>query len=103
MCRKAHGTAFATYGRVEAGEFVVTSGQDDFVSYQSPPDLIRTFCKHCGSTLQFIYTDRSGSLWLALGTLDDDPGIQAAQHIFVGSKAPWLDITDNFPQHVALP
>jgi hypothetical protein len=103
MCRKAHGAAFATYGRVETGDFVVTSGADDLVSYQSSPEVTRTFCKHCGSTLQFIYTDRPGSLWLALGTLDDDPGIQAVQHIFVGSKAPWSDITDDLPQHLALP
>jgi hypothetical protein len=24
-------------------------------------------------------------------------------HIFVGSKAPWFDITDDLPQHAELP
>lgn len=101
MCRKAHGAAFATYARVEAGDFVVTSGAADIVSYQSSPQVTRTFCKTCGSTLQFIYTDRPGSLWLALGTLDGGSGVRVEQHIFVGSKAPWLDITDDLPQRIA--
>jgi hypothetical protein len=103
MCRKAHGAAFATYGRVESGDFVLSSGADDIASYQSSPEVTRTFCKRCGSTLQFISTKRPGSFSLALGTLDDDPGVQASQHIFVGSKAPWFDIADDLPQHAARP
>jgi hypothetical protein len=35
---------------------------------------------------------------LALGTLNEDPGQKPEFHIFVGSKAPWHDITDNLPQ-----
>ena len=103
MCRKAHGAAFATYGRVESGDFVLVSGADDIASYQSSPEVTRTFCKRCGSALQFITTKRPGSFSVALGTLDDDPGVQASLHIFVGSKAPWFDITDDLPQHAARP
>jgi hypothetical protein len=103
MCRKAHGAAFATYGRVESGDFVLVSGADDIASYQSSPEVARTFCKRCGSTLQFISTKRPGSFSVALGTLDDDPGVQASLHIFLGSKAPWFDITDDLPQHAARP
>jgi len=33
-----------------------------------------------------------------LGTLDDDPGVKPEFHVFVGSKAPWHDITDDLPQ-----
>src|SRR5688572_3043490 len=29
MCRKAHGAAFATYGRVERTDFAVVSGDED--------------------------------------------------------------------------
>jgi hypothetical protein len=103
MCRKAHGAAFATYSRVESGDFVLVSGAGDIASYQSSPEVTRTFCKRCGSTLQFISTKRPGSFSLALGTLDDDPGVRASLHIFVGSKAPWFDITDDLPQHAARP
>ena len=33
------------------------------------------------------------------GLLDDDPGHRGyAAHIFVGSKAPWVALTDNAPK-----
>ena len=103
MCRKAHGAAFGTYGRVERSDFVLLSGADDIASYQSSPGVIRTFCKRCGSSLQFISEKRAGTFSLALGTLDDDPGVETSFHIFVGSKAPWFQITDDLPQHAERP
>jgi hypothetical protein len=103
MCRKAHGAAFASYGRVERRDFVLLSGRDDIASYQSSPGVIRTFCKRCGSTLQFISDNRPSTFSLALGTLDDDPGVETSLHIFVGSKAPWFQITDDLPQHATRP
>jgi hypothetical protein len=101
MCRKAHGAAFATYGRVERSDFALVSGADDIASYRSSPGVIRTFCKRCGSNLQFISDKRPSIFSLALGTLDDDPSVQAALHISVASKAPWFQITDELPQHAA--
>jgi hypothetical protein len=35
---------------------------------------------------------------VALGSLVDAPSIRPTAHIFVGSKAPWFEITDNLPQ-----
>jgi len=34
-----------------------------------------------------------------MGTLDDDPGLRRQAHIFVGSKAPWYEITDELPRY----
>lgn len=103
MCRKAHGAAFATFGRVKAEDFVLLSGADDLASYQSSPAVTRTFCKKCGSSLQFIVTERPELFGLALGTLDDDPGVRPSKHIFVDFKAPWFDISDDLPQHAERP
>ena len=100
MCRKAHGAAFATYGRVERTDFVLVSGADEIASFQSSPGVSRTFCKRCGSTLQFISDKRPSTFSLALGTLDDNPNVEVSLHIFVGSKAPWFQITDDLPQHM---
>lgn len=102
-CRKAHGAAFGTYARVKVNDFAFTSGQNDIGSYRSSPSVLRTFCRLCGSTLQFITEARPESFALALGTLDDDPGIRPSYHIFAGSKAPWFEITDNLPQHDGYP
>jgi hypothetical protein len=31
--------------------------------------------------------------------LDDDPLVKPGMHIFVGSKAPWFEITDDSPRY----
>ena len=103
MCRKAHGAAFGTYARVQKTDFVLVSGAEDIASYQSSPEVTRTFCRRCGSTLQFIRSTRPNTFALALGTLDDDPGVHPSMHIYIESKAPWLDINDGLPQHVGRP
>jgi hypothetical protein len=33
-----------------------------------------------------------------MGSLADAPSIRPAEHIYVGSKAPWFEITDDLPQ-----
>jgi len=102
-CRKAHGAAFGTYARVNYADFNFISGEGDVTSYRSSPDVLRTFCKRCGSTLQFIRESKPQSFSLAIGTLDDDPGIRPLHHIFVNSKAPWFEITDGLPQYAERP
>ncbi len=100
MCRKAHGAAFGTYARVQKADFILISGAEDITSYQSSPEVTRTFCRHCGSTLQFIRATRPNAFALALGTLDDDPTVRPSIHIHIETKVPWLDINDGLPQHV---
>ena len=101
MCRRIHGAAFATYGAVPRKKFRWTSGEDTVKRYQSSEALERTFCNHCGSTLQAILEMEPDVLYLALGTTDGDPKCRPSMHIFVGSKAPWYEITDDLPQHEA--
>jgi hypothetical protein len=99
QCRKAHGAAFGTYGTVNRVDFKFVSGEDDLAAYPSSAGVLRTFCRRCGATLQFIRESRSQTFSLALGTLDDDPGVRPSHHIFVGSKAPWFELTDTLPRH----
>jgi hypothetical protein len=101
MCRKAHGAAFGTYSSVARGDFVLLGGAESVRSYRSSPKVTRTFCGTCGATLQWITDDRPDRVDVAIGTLDDDPGIRPALHIFVASKAPWYEIADGLPQHDA--
>ena len=37
------------------------------------------------------------------GSIDGDPEIRPSVHIFVGSKAPWYEITDGLPQFDRFP
>jgi len=39
-----------------------------------------------------------GIVIVPMGSLDDDPGIRPSEHIWVGSKAPWHEISDELPR-----
>ncbi len=88
MCRKAHGAAFGSYAAAKAEQFRVVAGGTLIARYASSPGVTRTFCSRCGSTLQFLSATNPEIVDVALGTLDDDPGIRVERHIFVASKAP---------------
>jgi hypothetical protein len=60
-------------------------------------DLNDTRCEACGSLL-FSVVRNGAYVHVAMGSLVDAPSIRPTEHIFVGSKAPWFDITDNLPQ-----
>jgi hypothetical protein len=103
MCRKAHGAAFRSRARVAAADFRWVQGEELVTYYESSPGNHRGFCRVCGSPLISRF-DRNPSVYgLALGTLDDDPGVRPQLHVFVGSKASWFDITDDLPQFPGLP
>jgi hypothetical protein len=96
VCRRALGAAFGDYARVE-GEFRWSAGEDLIAKYESSPSVFRGFCSKCGSSLGVLSED-SLLLWVTLGTVTGDSGVRPEAHIFVGSKAPWYEITDDLPQ-----
>ncbi len=96
MCRKAHGAAYGTYYFMAEENFRWTSGQDTIRDYRSSPALTRSFCRTCGSVTPNA-DDTGRFMFVPAGSHDDGPAV--AEHIFVASRAPWLDITDNLPKH----
>lgn len=103
MCRKAQGSAFRSRARVNASDFKWISGQELLTYYESSPGNHRGFCRVCGSPIVTRLDRHLDAFGLPLGALDDDPGAKPAFHVFVGSKAPWHDITDTLPQFDQLP
>jgi hypothetical protein len=99
MCRKAHGAAFGSYVGVQNSAMRWLGGVELVARYASSADVTRTFCSRCGSTLQYIHRAQPERFALALGVLDDDPGVRPALHIFVADKAPWHEIEDRLPQY----
>ena len=103
MCRKAHGAAFRSRARVKADDFRWVQGAELVTYYESSSGNHRGFCRVCGSPLLSRFDHDARYYGLPLGALDDDPGIKPGFHVFVASKAPWYDITDELPQFAELP
>lgn len=99
QCRRLHGAAYATFAGVMRDKFRYVAGADDIATYASSPSNVRVFCSNCGSTILVDPQDESEYLYLSMSVLDGDPTRPAGYHAYVGSKAPWHEITDDLPQH----
>jgi len=96
ICRRSHGAAYATWGIIEPGQFQWTAGEDSVRHYETSPGRTRCFCQRCGSPLATTHNGAIGEV--VMGCVDDAAGMAPTAHIFVGSRAPWHDITDALPQ-----
>lgn len=100
-CRKAFGSAGSAYAEVEPGALRWVSGKDRLATYQAAPGWSLNFCGTCGTTLCGL---RDGAPdGVTRGSLDGDPGVEIAMHIFVGSKAPWDHIGGDAPRFEKFP
>ena len=96
-CRAATGSAFKPFAGIEREKLAVTRGEDALLVF-GEANLNDTRCEVCGSLLYSVVRD-GAFVHVALGSLVDPPSIRPTGHIFVGSKAPWFEITDDLPQH----
>jgi hypothetical protein len=96
LCRAATGSAFKAFAGIERDKLELTAGLDNLLVF-GEDDSNHTRCGVCGSFLFSVV--RGGSyVHVAMGSLVDAPSIRPTHHIFVGSKAPWFEITDDLPQ-----
>jgi hypothetical protein len=95
-CRAATGSAFKAFAGIEREKLEIVEGMDNLLVF-GEDDLNDTRCGACGSLLFSVVRDGE-YVHVALGSLVDTPGIRPTEHIFVGSKAPWFEITDDLPQ-----
>jgi hypothetical protein len=95
-CRAGTGSAFKPFAGIHRDKLEVVQGADRLLVW-GDPDANHTRCAVCGSLLYSVVRD-GAYVHVALGSLVDAPSIRPTEHIFVGSKAPWFEITDDLPQ-----
>ncbi|MEM7404407.1 MAG: GFA family protein [Pseudomonadota bacterium] len=96
ICRKCHGTAFATYMGGDGTHFAFTAGESAVRRYESSPGFMRAFCGGCGSVVPGIASD--GHVFMPAGCFDGDPGARPKAHIFVAHRSDWYAIEDELRQ-----
>jgi hypothetical protein len=101
-CRKGRAAAHGGNLFAETAQMRWLRGTEQLRTYKVPEAerFSQTFCTCCGSPQPRAGTNR---YVVPASTLDADPGIRSVCHIFVGSKAPWFDIRDAWPQFETLP
>jgi hypothetical protein len=100
-CRASTGSAFKAFAGIEREKLEITEGADSLLVF-GEEDLNHTRCGVCGSLLFSVVRD-GAYVHVALGSLVDAASIRPTKHMFVGSKAPWFEITDDLPQFEEYP
>jgi hypothetical protein len=82
-----------------AAPFRFLSGKELLHTWKVPDAqfFAQTFCSSCGSPMPRVAPERD-LVVIPGGSFDGDPGVRPSEHIFVGSRAPWFEITDSLPQ-----
>jgi hypothetical protein len=101
-CRQRTGSAFASIGGINIDKVQVMTGREHLLIEGDCPDGYGARCAKCHAFLFAAVRDKK-YMHVSLGMLIDSPSRMPSHHIFVGSKAPWYQITDSLPQYDALP
>jgi hypothetical protein len=96
-CRRTTGSAFKPFAGIAREQFSVVRGADNLLIY-GDDRAHDAHCRGCGSLLYSVVRD-GAFVHVAMGTLVDAPSIRPSAHIFVGSKAPWHEISDDLPRY----
>ncbi|MBT4212410.1 MAG: GFA family protein [Porticoccaceae bacterium] len=99
MCRKFHGAAFATYGKVQSQDFRWLQGQALILIYQSSVTAERGFCRCCGSSLYYKSLGQDDQISIAIGTLDEEPSRSVDNSIFCSSMPLWSICNKDIPEY----
>ncbi len=95
-CRAGTGSAFKPFAGIERNKLEIIEGADRLLVWGDDKEN-HTRCGICGSLLYSVVRD-GAYVHVALGSLEQSPSIRPTEHIFVGSKADWFEITDDLPQ-----
>jgi hypothetical protein len=101
-CRRTTGSAFKPIAGIARERMRVLKGDEAVLVYGNPDEAHDVHCATCGSLVYSVVRE-SAYVHVPMGTLADTPTIRPTAHIFVGSKAPWYDITDDLPQYREFP
>jgi hypothetical protein len=96
-CRRTTGSAFKPFAGIAREKLSVVRGGDALLIYGGDK-AHDAHCRGCGSLLYSLVRD-GAYVHVAMGTLVDAPSIRPSAHIFVGSKAPWHEISDDLPRY----
>jgi hypothetical protein len=104
LCRRSRAAAFSSTLLVASKAFRWARGEARVQRYELPPprQFATDFCADCGSAVPSAPAG-APTVMLPAGAIDTPLPPLPAVHLYVGSKAPWYEIVDAWPQFEELP
>ncbi|MDN7183132.1 GFA family protein [Caballeronia sp. SEWSISQ10-4 2] len=100
--RRRTPAAYAATARVLREHFHWTSGESLLRSFESSPGKLRYFCSECGTHL-IAERPEQARVILRVQTLDEDPGVTPAMHIWISHDQPWMSENSDIPWYSEWP
>ncbi|MXY89248.1 MAG: GFA family protein [Gammaproteobacteria bacterium] len=95
QCRRTSGHfVAATAADADTLEIVADESLAWFASSERAQ---RGFCRRCGSSL-FWRPEDGSHVSIMAGTLDNSNGLAPVEHIYVGAKGEYYELTDDLPK-----
>jgi hypothetical protein len=103
-CRKLRAAAFSTQAFCAHDAFRWLQGESRVKHFwlAGANFFGNSFCGDCGSPVARAFP-QAPMVLLPAGSFDDDPIARPMAHIYVGSKAPWVEIRDGLPTFAEMP
>ena len=96
QCVRTHGHVAAFCSTPRSGFKLLKDGG---LKWHQCSDIARrAFCSECGSRLFWLGDEDTGTIEIAVGSLDHHRGLEGGRHIFVADKPPYYEILDRLSQ-----
>lgn len=96
-CRRVTGAPVAAFAAFN--DTAVSFSPGDGRAIETSPGVRRTFCARCGSPVSGRYDYLQGTVYIAIGLIDQADTLPPALHAHCDSKLPWLHIDDTLERH----
>ena len=96
-CRKAAGSPVVAWLTFPLDRFMIVCGTP--AEFRSSPQVIRTFCRACGTPLTYVHTDRPAEIDVTTCSLDNPDTFPPSHHSWVSHDPRWLRFNDGLPAH----
>ncbi len=99
ICRRASGVHGMAVMVVDNQAFEWLRGEQNMTTWNKPGhDWATSFCRICGSTLPG--ENDENRMFVPAGLITEgSKHLRVAHHIFVNSKAPWFELSDQGKRH----
>lgn len=92
-CRRASGAQAVAWVTVPDENFSFTKGAPAI--YRSSPNVTRTFCPTCGTSLTYINKDRKNETDITTASLDNPQNFPPTKDYYCRDRLPWVEPTTD--------
>jgi hypothetical protein len=94
-CQRASSAPELPFAQFATSAFAITRGYPE--RYRSSPEVMRTFCRHCGSALTYCHDRKPDRLDIMTCSLDDPNALPPTFRVWTSHKPSWAVIGDDLP------